>query len=220
MFLLGPSHHVHIPGCALPFSRDYETPLGNIPVDQEIVSELASSGKFQVLSKDAEEDEHSLEMHLPYIRKTFEGKQITLIPIMVGNLKPKGEEDYGRLLASYIRDPRNLFIISSDFCHWGSRFGYTTYDRSKGQIYESIEAMDREGMNLIQNNDPLGFQRYLKETENTICGRHPIAVMLFAIVNSGLTIRTRFVKYAQSECITNIRGSSVSYASSVSWIAE
>lgn len=35
------------------------------------------------------------------------------------------EAKYGQLLAPYLSDPSNLFIISSDFCHWGSRFKFT-----------------------------------------------------------------------------------------------
>ena len=49
------------------------------------------------------------------------------------NSRPKGdrEAEYGQLLGKYLDDPGNLFVVSSDFCHWGSRFGYTFYDRSK-----------------------------------------------------------------------------------------
>jgi hypothetical protein len=46
-------------------------------------------------------------------------------------LAHRSEARYGALLAPYIADPFNLFIISSDFCHWGSRFSYTHYDSSK-----------------------------------------------------------------------------------------
>jgi len=34
--------------------------------------------------KDCEEEEHSLEMHLPYIKKVFANTNVTLVPIMVG----------------------------------------------------------------------------------------------------------------------------------------
>lgn len=38
------------------------------------------------------------------------------------------EAQYGRALSKYLDDPGNLFIISSDFCHWGDRFNFTFYD--------------------------------------------------------------------------------------------
>ena len=37
------------------------------------IEELDKEGKFVMTDKDVEEDEHSLEMHLPYIAKIFEG---------------------------------------------------------------------------------------------------------------------------------------------------
>ena len=41
------------------------------------------------------------------------------------------EAIYGQLLAKYADDPRTLFIVSSDFCHWGTCFNYTFTDKSK-----------------------------------------------------------------------------------------
>ena len=68
----------------------------------------------------------------------------TVVPILVGSLSPDKEVKYGRIFAKYLADPSNLFIISSDFCHWGQRFRYTEYDETKGQIHESIKALDFE----------------------------------------------------------------------------
>lgn len=41
-------------------------------------------------------------------------------------------------------DPQNLFVISSDFCHWGQRFRYTYFDESCGSIHKSIEKLDKD----------------------------------------------------------------------------
>ena len=37
----------------------------------------------------------------------------------------------GEVLGKYLDQANTLFIISSDFCHWGSRFGYNPYDPQK-----------------------------------------------------------------------------------------
>lgn len=49
---------------------------------------------------------------------------------------------------------------------------------SQGAIHESIEALDRQGMAAIEAQAPEAFRDYLRATSNTICGRHPIAVLL------------------------------------------
>lgn len=65
------------------------------------------------------------------------------MPVLVGSLSPDREAVYGRIFARYLADSQNLFVISSDFCHWGHRFRYTYYDRSWGDIYQSITKLDR-----------------------------------------------------------------------------
>lgn len=62
---------------------------------------------------------------------------------MVGSLTPEVEATYGKIFAPYLADPQTLFVISSDFCHWGQRFRYTYHDKSHGQIYKSIENLDK-----------------------------------------------------------------------------
>ena len=41
------------------------------------------------------------------------------MPVLVGSLSVEKEQMYGSIFAKYLADPENLFVISSDFCHWG-----------------------------------------------------------------------------------------------------
>lgn len=76
-------------------------------------------------------------------------------------------------------------------------------------------------MDLIEKQDTAGFHKYLKDCRNTICGRHPIAILLQAldaIREQQLCPPTqeasiKFVQYAQSSKCRSQRDSSVSYAS-------
>ncbi len=71
----------------------------------------------------------------------------------------------------------------------------------------------------IELQNPGAFAEYLKLSKNTICGRHPIAVWLHAIKENKETekeyVEIAFVKYAQSNQVTSMHDSSVSYASAV-----
>ncbi|KAL8501753.1 hypothetical protein ACS0TY_021028 [Phlomoides rotata] len=178
VFLLGPSHHHYTPKCALSKATVYRTPIGDLPIDQEVNEELRATGKFEFMDIHVDEAEHSMEMHLPYLVKVFQGYSVKIVPILVGALSAESEAMYGRLLAKYVDDPTNFFSVSSDFCHWGTRFNYTHYDKKQGAIYKSIEVLDKTGMDIIETGDPDAFKQYLSETDNTICGRHPISVFL------------------------------------------
>jgi AmmeMemoRadiSam system protein B len=110
-----------------------------------------------------------------YFRKK---KDFQLIPILVGSLDASKLEKYGQLLAPYLCDPRNVFVISSDFCHWGRRFSYTPHNPADGEIWQHIEKLDHQGMELIEKMNLADFNVYLRSTDNTICGRYPISLLL------------------------------------------
>lgn len=220
IFLLGPSHHTAFSGCALPpkSTTHYETPLGNIALDLEVIEKLGKVKKsFVRLDQDEDEAEHSLEMHLPYIYHSMgEGAVFSLVPLMVGSLEGGLEDVYGQILAPYMDDESNFFIISSDFCHWGKRFGYTPFDpKTHTEIFKYITDLDRQGMDAIETDSVLSFRQYLHQTKNTICGRNPILILLATHAHSKEKFSIQFVHYEQSsQCLTS-SDSSVSYASAV-----
>ena len=90
-------------------------------------------------------------MHCPYIRKIFAGRDISFLPIMVGQVPKRHLGKYGEALKNLFLDERTLFVISSDFCHWGDNFDYKPMmpGFSSKEIYKSIEALDKKGMDLI-----------------------------------------------------------------------
>lgn len=69
VFLLGPSHHHYLTGAATTGCTKYRTPLGDLTVDTALVQEIQQKWRLETMSKSVDEDEHSLEMHLPYIYK-------------------------------------------------------------------------------------------------------------------------------------------------------
>lgn len=265
VFILGPSHHHYVDGCMLTKCKLYGTPIGDLPVDQTITQELHQTGKFNgYMSKQIDEEEHSIEMHLPYIRKVFENQDIKIVPILVGSTSDSKENSFGKLLAPYLKRRKTLFVVSSDFCHWGSRFRYTYYQASLEEdiqhlkasnpvnpnsppIHASIRALDGQaiqeltyptslptpdardftaGSVLPNSTDETeirtaeeaqkDFASYLKSTNNTICGRHPIGVLMGALAQlerEGQQSQLRFTRYEQSSKCNTHRDSSVSYAS-------
>ena len=217
VFILGPSHHHSTRICELTALDTYATPLSPLIIDRAVVTALRSSKHFSDMSTEVDEDEHSIEMHLPYVAHVMSGHNFTIVPILVGALSSTMERNIADALKPYWSDSTNLFVISSDFCHWGQRFRYQPYDRKFASISESIRALDHRGMALIEAVDVNGFIAYQQETSNTICGRHPIGVLL-ALLDADKSNNewiVKFVRYAQSSACTKMSDSSVSYASAI-----
>jgi AmmeMemoRadiSam system protein B len=221
--LLGPSHSVYLPGIGIPTSSRYETPVGDISLDLEEIKKLSTTEEFYKLSKEADEKEHSLEMQFPFLRYMFGEKDFKLIPLMVGQTTLDQDRKFAKILVEYYKDPQTLFVISSDFCHWGSRFRYTYYDNKYKSIHESIEALDRTGMDCIESLVAENFQKYLEEYKNTICGRRPISILMATIeeymkFDDKKKNVIKFVRYDQSDKVKDFSGSSVSYAAGINII--
>jgi len=217
VFLLGPSHHEALSAIALTSCTAYDTPLGQLAVDTAVVGELLATGLFTRMPRGVDEEEHSLELQLPFLAH-LSGCAVPIVPMLVDHPSPRKLAEYGRALAPYLADPANLFVISSDFCHWGSRFAYT---RVLGgcPIWESIQTLDRCGMDAITSLDPKQFADYLANTGNTICGRFPILVLLHTVAalpdDQRARMQCNFVDYSQSSKCMALSDSSVSYAAGV-----
>ena len=97
-------------------------------------------------------------MHLPYIKKVFRDHDIGLVPIMFGELTYEEEVKYGEILSPYLQDPETLFIVSTDFCHWGANYNFYPHDTSISEdINKYVEYLDKQGMDLIEQHDGEGF---------------------------------------------------------------
>lgn len=154
---------------------------------------------------------------MPFVKKVF-GDNIKIVPIMVGTLDAKMAEEYGKLMVKYYEDPNTIFIVSTDFCHWGINYDYQPYDKQSGlKIWEYIKRMDEEGMKLIEKNDINGFWKYIRETQNSVCGEMGIKIFMNALQNSKQKYVTKFVQYDQSNNVENWDDFSVSYATSITY---
>lgn len=113
---LGPSHRVFFQGFALPESRLWETPLGQLALDQEAVSYLEAAG-CQV-REDAHSSEHSLEVQLPFFQVALP-KAGPILPLVCGHARPAEISRLAEALAELYRSRAGevLFVCSTDLSH-------------------------------------------------------------------------------------------------------
>lgn len=95
--LLGPVHRDPVQEIILPESGLYQTPLGNVAVDQELVEELLACGTRFRRNDIPHLEEHCLEVQLPFVQYLFPRARI--VPILMG----AATEGNARLLANALR---------------------------------------------------------------------------------------------------------------------
>jgi len=196
-------------GVSVGMYRIFETPLGDVPVDEGVCRELLnhSSGLFTWVPA-AHSPEHSLENHLPFLQVSL--GEFELVPLMFGSMRT---DDY-KVVASALDkllDGHTLFVASTDFTHYGRSFGYTPF-RLNDDTPAKLEALTNRAFDFMKRPDPAGFRQHLAKTQDTICGRVPVTELLELL--SGRAAG-HLLKYDTSGRMTGDYSSSVSYASIV-----
>ena len=161
--LLGPAHRVYLRGMALPSADTFTTPLGDVQVDMEAVERALSLPGTQV-SDEAHADEHSLEVHLPFLQTVLEDFQI--VPIVVGNCPAHEVES---VLSALWGGDETLIVVSSDLSH------FHAYDMAReidASTTARIEARDA----TLHGEDA--------------CGANAVNGLLLAATSQGLQVRT------------------------------
>ena len=110
--LLGPAHRVRLRGLALPAATIFETPLGEIPLDQDAAKALRQLPQICV-SDQAHALEHSLEVHLPFLQQTL--TRFTLVPLAAGEASV---QEVAEVLDLLWGGDETLIVVSSDLSHY------------------------------------------------------------------------------------------------------
>ncbi len=205
VILIGPSHYQGFHGLAVSGVDAYETPLGLVKINRSHAKTLSKIPLFQGPSE-SELPEHSLEMHLPFLQTVL--PDCELLPLVAGHLSPVDCANAARELNS-LMDNRTIVAASSDFTHYGQRFGYVPF---KDNIRENLRALDTGAIDCILQKDCDSFLNYVAETGATICGSNPIALLLNMLPKES---RGSLLTYYTSGDIIGDYSDTVSYASIV-----
>ncbi len=172
--VVAPSHRGGFRGYDIGDYAAWETPLGRIPVCGAAAASLRDGDLVRAVPE-VDEREHSIEIELPFLQETL--GDFCLVPVLAGSVDAAGQREMARRLAK-LDDGRTLFVFSSDFTHYGPRYGYTPWGSSAPKVREKIRDLDERAVSLILAGDAAGFRRFLAETGDTICGRMGLATML------------------------------------------
>ena len=108
IFLIASSHNMSFEGAAVYLKGDFRTPIGIVRVNTKIGNELISKKGAITDMPSAFTKEHSIEVHLPFIRYTFPDST-PIIPLIVGTQSPKVCKEIAGLLKPYIKGKQPFY---------------------------------------------------------------------------------------------------------------
>jgi AmmeMemoRadiSam system protein B/AmmeMemoRadiSam system protein A len=141
IFIIAPSHRVSFEGASIYKAGNYETPLGQVKVNRSLVKSLIEEHNFFQFKKSAHEQEHSLEVQLPFLQYHLK-KEFQIVPVVTGTHSPEVCEKIASALKPYF-NRKNLFVVSSDFSHYPE--------------YQDAKTVDEKTAEAIVSNSPRKF---------------------------------------------------------------
>lgn len=150
--LVSPMHRYHHGVFLTSAHQAYATPLGEVPVDREAVSQLnaalAESGAG--LTPVAYDEEHALEIELPFLQRAL-AAPFRLLPVMLRTQSTAAAETLGHALSKVLAGRSALLVASTDLSHFYSQVVANQLDRAmlariESFAPESVLAAEHSGM--------------------------------------------------------------------------
>jgi len=170
--IFSPLHNFHPAPILTTAHSAYRTPLGDMEVEENILAELEE--KLQPhgvsLGRIANDQEHSLEIELPFLQRALVG-EFKLLPLMVRSNDPDLLCNLGEAVAESLKGKVCLLVASTDLSHFHSE--------------EKAAKLDGEMMRQICSFSPEGVLQAEKTGKGSACGAGAVAAVLWAAKKLG-----------------------------------
>jgi AmmeMemoRadiSam system protein B len=131
VILVGPSHQQHCHGIALPTADYFQTPLGEVSVDQQALKQLEQLTDVN-FNDSVHELEQSLELQLPFLQLCL--LNFTIVPIIIGTTHA---HHVAQVLNSVWGSNETLIVISTDLSH------YLDYQQAKNIDFKTCHEISQ-----------------------------------------------------------------------------
>ena len=162
--LLGPCHRIAGRRLAVSGADAFATPLGDVPLDRQANERILALPQVEVFDA-THEEEHSLEVHLPFLQVILEA--FSIVPLVVGEADAAQVAEVLELLWG---GPETLIVISTDLSHY--------------QDYETARRRDRVTCGAIEALDGSRIGR------EDACGHIPMSGLLALAKSRGMEVTT------------------------------
>lgn len=189
--VISPVHRMPMGTFAVTAADAYETPLGLVHLDQELVAALGQKIKVTRVGFDGE---HSLEIQLPFLQVAL--GEFRLLPVMLGDQSLPVCRQLGAALAKVLEGKKALLVASTDLSHF--------------YPYRRAVQLDQVMLSYIDNFDPEGLAQALAAERTEACGGGPVIAVMLAAQALGAN-RGRVLHYANSGDVTGDHSQVVGY---------
>ncbi len=201
--IFGPNHY----GTGAPLAttrHDWETPLGVMRIDPELLRSLAVPPVEDDVT--AHRHEHSIEVQLPFLQHLKPDARF--VPVCMAFQEHELAAEVGELAAAAIKGRDALLVASSDFSHVGMNYNQMP-PRGK-TAPEYAKEQDQKALERILALDPKGLQDRVARDDISMCGYGPVTAMLVAARKLGAR-EAKLLRYGSSSDVSGDSDMAVGY---------
>ncbi len=199
LILCGPSHRHRFEGLSVYGPGvQWKSPLGKVACHDSLCNLLLNHSRLIDLVKEAQTQEHSLEVQLPYLQTVLNSFRI--VPVVMGYPDNRAIELLAEALKTLEFDEHTIMVASTDWQHY----------RPASQGWR----MDSLGIDCLERLDPDRLQQYLQGGQVEACGGGPAVAVLKAAIAKGAD-RVKVLRYGDSGDVSGDKTSVVSYVAAV-----
>ncbi len=184
IIMFGGVHRSSVDVAAMFGDGNWETPLGPVPVDGRLAERILGQTNLIVDDVFAHEQEHSLEVQMPFVAALFPYAKVVPIMVMPGPKADAVGDAVGRALEAY---QYNAMIVgTTDLTHYGPNYGYIPEGvGGEGNRWARL-VNDRRFIDLVQNmrSDSVVDEA---QTHKNACSSGAVAATLAAVKRIGAT---------------------------------
>ena len=182
VLLVGPSHRFAFDGVALWGRGAFETPLGTVPIDEELAQALLTTDAQAADEERPHREEHSLEMQLPFLQHVVSGLRI--VPALLGSQSRSEVDRFAAAVVESVGNRRDVVLVaSSDLSHYHPAL---VANRLDAVVVKDVERFDAEALMLR-----------IEASHEHACGGGPMVCVMKAARMLGATDAT-ILRYADS----------------------
>jgi len=197
VFLIGPSHRVGFRGISVTQYSGYKTPLGVAPVDLALAKKLRSMNPQMTWVPQADAQEHSLEIQIPFLQSVL--KEFRIVPIIMGEQDLETCTLLAKSLVQVLPNKEETVILAST-------------DLSHFHTDQQARTLDEDFIKHVREFAPETLSKAVAAGSCEACGAGPAIAAMLAARELGAT-RSVILNYANSGDVTGDRRQVVGYLS-------
>lgn len=194
IIIISPSHSEFFDYVSIFDGDAYSTPLGRVNVDKKRSKLLTESSPYIRFSDKGHNDEHSIEVQLPFLQQIF--GEFDFIPVVIGSQTRQNIHGIGKAIGEAFKGENVLVIASTDLSHY--------------HPYGEAVILDKQVEKLVEKFDIDDLEEEFLKSNIEMCGGGPVAAAMIAAKILGAN-KALILKYLNSGDVSGERKAVVGY---------